>query len=134
MQVGHKTAYSKGGSTTLRNAVCICYRCNKLQGTDSWNTFLRKMRKQPKTNEKKRVLKNMTIQKLKFLAKKYNVKVKGRTEEGFWENSRIPPSKTQYVNALAKHVSENYISSSLKEIPNKVKKKKKRSSSGLSWF
>jgi len=36
MQVGHKTAWSRGGSTTLRNSVCLCYRCNKLQGTDSW--------------------------------------------------------------------------------------------------
>ena len=30
MQVGHKTAWSKGGRTTLKNLVCLCYRCNKL--------------------------------------------------------------------------------------------------------
>jgi len=42
MQVGHKTAASKGGKATLRNSVCLCYSCNKLQGTDSWATFLRK--------------------------------------------------------------------------------------------
>ena len=42
MQTGHKTAYSKGGGTTLNNSVCLCYRCNKLQGTDSWEKFLRK--------------------------------------------------------------------------------------------
>jgi len=42
MQVGHKTAYSRGGGTTLRNSVCLCYRCNKLQGTDSWERFLKK--------------------------------------------------------------------------------------------
>jgi 5-methylcytosine-specific restriction endonuclease McrA len=30
MQVGHKTAYSKGGGTSLRNFVCLCYKCNKL--------------------------------------------------------------------------------------------------------
>ncbi len=42
MQTGHKTAYSKNGKTTLKNSVCLCYRCNKLQGTDSWETFLRK--------------------------------------------------------------------------------------------
>jgi hypothetical protein len=35
MQVGHKTAWSRGGRTTLKNSVCLCYRCNKLQGTDS---------------------------------------------------------------------------------------------------
>jgi 5-methylcytosine-specific restriction endonuclease McrA len=42
MQVGHKTAWSKGGRTTLKNSVCLCYRCNKLQGTDSWATFMKK--------------------------------------------------------------------------------------------
>jgi 5-methylcytosine-specific restriction endonuclease McrA len=46
MQVGHKTAWSKGGSTTLRNSVCLCYRCNKLQGTDSWQIFMKKLGKE----------------------------------------------------------------------------------------
>jgi 5-methylcytosine-specific restriction endonuclease McrA len=45
MQTGHKTAASKGGSATLRNSVCLCYKCNKLQGTDSWATFIRKIGK-----------------------------------------------------------------------------------------
>lgn len=45
MQTGHKTAASKGGSATLRNSVCLCYKCNKLQGTDSWVTFMKKMGK-----------------------------------------------------------------------------------------
>jgi 5-methylcytosine-specific restriction endonuclease McrA len=47
MQVGHKIAYSKGGSATLKNSVCLCYKCNNLQGTDSWNVFLKKMGKKP---------------------------------------------------------------------------------------
>lgn len=42
MESGHKNAASKGGSATLRNSVCLCARCNKLQGTDSWATFMRK--------------------------------------------------------------------------------------------
>ena len=42
MQVGHKKAWSKGGKTTLRDNVCLCYRCNKLQGTDSWAVFVEK--------------------------------------------------------------------------------------------
>lgn len=45
MQTGHKTAAAKGGNATLRNSVCLCYRCNKLQGTDSWATFMKKMGK-----------------------------------------------------------------------------------------
>jgi len=31
MQVGHKNPHSKGGSATLRNSVCLCYKHNKLQ-------------------------------------------------------------------------------------------------------
>src|SRR3989344_5950902 len=45
MNSGHKNASSKGGSATLRNSVCVCARCNKLQGTDSWTTFMKKMGK-----------------------------------------------------------------------------------------
>lgn len=43
MQVGHKRAYSKGGATTLANSVCLCYGCNKMQGTDSFATFKKKL-------------------------------------------------------------------------------------------
>jgi hypothetical protein len=50
MHAGHKNAASKGGSTTLRNSVCICARCNKLQGTDSWATFMKKMGKSKTTS------------------------------------------------------------------------------------
>lgn len=45
MHAGHKNPASKGGSATLRNSVCVCARCNKLQGTDSWTTFMKKMGK-----------------------------------------------------------------------------------------
>ena len=59
MVVGHKNAWSKGGSTTLRNTLALCYTCNKLQGTDSWATFQRKQGKAPaksapKSRQKKR--------------------------------------------------------------------------------
>jgi len=47
MQVGHKMPYSKGGTTSLRNSICLCYRCNKLQGTQSWHAFMRKQGKKP---------------------------------------------------------------------------------------
>ena len=55
MMVGHKNAWSKGGSTTLRNSVALCYPCNKLQGTDDWTTFQRKQGKAPAKNAKVRV-------------------------------------------------------------------------------
>jgi len=50
METGHKNATSKGGSATLRNSVCLCSRCNKLQGTDSWATFMKKMGKSKTTS------------------------------------------------------------------------------------
>lgn len=43
MQVGHKKAYSKGGATTLPNSACLCYKCNKLQGTGSLETLKKKL-------------------------------------------------------------------------------------------
>jgi hypothetical protein len=45
MQSGHKNAASKGGSATLKNSVCLCYRCNKEQGTDSWATYMKKTKR-----------------------------------------------------------------------------------------
>ncbi len=66
MQTGHKTAASKGGSATLRNSVCLCYKCNKLQGTDSWATFIKKMGKSNThsvTSGKKRTLRKKSTKK-----------------------------------------------------------------------
>jgi hypothetical protein len=137
MQVGHKTAYSKGGSTTLKNTVCLCYACNKLQGTDSWATFQKKMGKTvevPKNNFKSE-LDALTLPQLKFLADKYNIKPKGKVEEGWLEDRRLPPGKKQYVNALSKIVNETDIELAKTTLIDKpTVKKKKRSSSSTSWF
>ena len=132
MQVGHKKAYSKGGSTTLRNSGCLCYRCNKLQGTDSWDTFLKKMGKEPEESKTKNYLKNLSLTQLKYLAKVNNISVKGRTEEDLFSTYQIAPSKTQYINALSK-LSQSKIDSDLKKMPIPEKKKKKRKSS-VSWL
>ena len=45
MEVGHKNAWAKGGSTTLRNSICVCHKHNRLQGTDSYATIMRKLGK-----------------------------------------------------------------------------------------
>jgi len=134
MQVGHKTAASKGGNATLRNCVCLCYKCNKLQGTDSWKSFLKKMGKQESGSANsgvKSLLKGLPTPKLKFLAKKHKIKVKERTEEGFFQDYTLAPSKAQYVKALAKRLSEKDIESDLKEFPQKPKKKRKKSSNSF---
>jgi hypothetical protein len=133
MQVGHKIAASKGGRATLKNSVCLCWRCNNLQGTDSWSTFLRKQGIRPESAKTKEILKGLSIQKLKFLAQKHHIKVKGKVEEDWFETYHRPPSKAQYVNALAKVVSEKDIDSELKEMP-QVKKKRKRKTSDWDLF
>lgn len=120
MQIGHKTAFSRGGSTSLKNSVVLCYKHNKLQGTDSWPAFLRKLGTAAHGPPAKSAtvtaapgsvngtpgetyeLKNLSIDELKALAKKLGVKVKGRVEEGMFEDTRLPPTKAAYVKALAK--------------------------------
>ena len=116
MQVGHKIAYVKGGSATLRNSVCLCYKCNNLQGTDSWNTFMKKLGKtsEGKSPEIKDALKRMTLSELKTLAKNHKITVKGTIEEGFLYDTRLVPTKTQYVTALSKRLSEEDIRAFLK--------------------
>ena len=131
MQVGHKTAASKGGNATLENCVCLCYKCNKLQGTDSWETFLKKLGKQGSVSSNSGVeqtLKGLTLPKLRFLAKKHKIKVKGRIEEGLFEDRELPPTKAQYVTALAKRLTEKDIESDLKEFTEIPKKKREKSS------
>ena len=49
MQSGHKLSASKKGKAKLNNSVCLCWRCNNLQGTDSWERFRSKQNKHVKT-------------------------------------------------------------------------------------
>jgi len=131
MQVGHKIAASKGGEATLENCVSLCYKCNKLQGTDSWKTFLKKLGKQGSVKSNsgvKQTLQGLTLPKLRFLAKKHKIKVKGRIEEGLFEDRELPPTKAQYVTALVKRLTEKDIESDLKEFTEKPKKKREKSS------
>lgn len=88
MEVGHKTAYSRGGSTTFKNSVCLCHRCNKLQGTDSWTKFLKKqgltIEEDPK-KKVKRYLEQLNVQELKQIATKRRVIVRGSTVDDGWD-------------------------------------------------
>jgi hypothetical protein len=128
MQVGHKTAWSRGGRTTLKNSVCLCYRCNKLQGTDSWATFLKKQGVEDPKTKMKKALQALSIKQLKYLADKHNIKVKGQVVEDFFDSYRKAPTKGQYINKLAGVVTEKEISSVPKETPRKIRRKKKKSS------
>lgn len=68
---------------------------------------------------------------LKFLAYKYNIKVKGKIVEGWLEDHKAPAGKTQYIKALSKVIAESDIELAKTSTPTKpvVKKKRKRSSS-----
>jgi 5-methylcytosine-specific restriction endonuclease McrA len=89
MQVGHKTAWSKGGGTTLKNSVCLCYRCNKLQGTDSWATFLKKQGVEDPKLKLKKSLQTLDVKQLKALAEKHHLKIKGKVFEDFTAPDRL---------------------------------------------
>lgn len=130
MQAGHKTAYAKGGPTTAKNSVCLCYGCNKLQGTDSWATFLKKQNvEDPKTVEKrsmKQALGSLTLAQLKSLAVTHHVKVLGRIEEGVFEDHRVAPTKSQYVTKFAAVVTSAELDSLSRETPVRAKPKERR--------
>ena len=133
MQVGHKTAWSRGGSTTLKTSVCLCYRCNKLQGTDSWAVFMKKQGIEDPKTKVKQSLENLTLQQLKLLAAKHHVKVTGYVEEDLFSSRRVAPTKRQYINKLSGVVTASDLRSIPKETPKPVKKKKTRKSDD-SWF
>ncbi|MBI2165433.1 MAG: HNH endonuclease [Chloroflexi bacterium] len=132
MQVGHKTAYSRGGATTMRNSVCLCYRCNKLQGTDSWATFLKKQNiEDPETVKKqsmKQALQSLSLAQLKSLAGRHHVKILGQVEEDWFESHRVAPTKSQYVTKLTGVVTSAELASLSKETPVRAKPKKRRTS------
>jgi HNH endonuclease len=106
MQVGHKIAYSKGGATTFKNSVCLCYRCNNLQGTDSWIVFLKKQNipvEDPNAEKKevKKILAAKSLADLKALAKAHGYRVSGEVVESWLESRTKAPTKIQYVNVLS---------------------------------
>lgn len=139
MQVGHKKAYSKRGSATLGNSVCLCWRCNNQQRTDSWEKFLKKQaiaHGQGESNKDlidlKKFLKKLSMNQLKYIAKKHFIKVKGSKAGWMYGDSYTPASKTKYVSAIAKEISSiDKIKSEINGMP-KPKKKKRRKSD--SWW
>jgi hypothetical protein len=137
MQVGHKTAWSKRGNTTLANSVCLCYRCNKLQGTDSWGAFLKKQGlEDPKAEEiksVKRSLEALSVSQLKLLAKKHKVELKGEIVEDWFTSWRLAPTKSKYVSRLSRIVTKKELTSVRKEAPKTVKKKRQRKSTNSLW-
>ncbi|OGJ19910.1 hypothetical protein A3K73_08130 [Candidatus Pacearchaeota archaeon RBG_13_36_9] len=132
MEVGHKKAWSRGGKTTMENSLCLCHRCNKLQGTDSWEVFMKKQGVVTSEAKMYKILENLSLSQLKSLAKKHNIKIKGKIVSSMFEEYRTSPTKKDYASQLKEFVSEEDINSLPKE--EKVKKKrKKRQSDFWGW-
>jgi hypothetical protein len=132
MQVGHRTAYSKGGTITLKNALCLCYTCNKMQRTLTWAQFQKKLGKEDPTEKTKKGLRSLNLRELKFLAAKYRVRVSGTIQEGIFSDTRIAPDKGKYIRALTKVVNDADIELAKASTPKPVVKRKRKQSS--SWW
>ena len=80
-------------------------------------------------------MKTFTVPQLKTLAKKYNIRVRGKKVEGFFTDTLKPPTKAQFVSAISKKVSIQQIKSFKKNIPTtkKPKKKPKSNKDGDDW-
>lgn len=133
MQVGHKRAWSKGGRTTLKNSKCLCYRCNKLQGRDSWAVFLSKQGIKDEKAGLKNSLESLSVGQLKSLARSHNIKIKAKIEKNIIYTKKKAPTKNQYVSKLKGVVTEEEIRSLPKEIKTIKKRKKKKSEDFFTW-
>jgi HNH endonuclease len=129
MEVGHNRAHSRGGKQTLRNSILVHPWCNKSMQNLSLKEYRRSIGATTKEDETRAALKSLKLSALRFLAKKHHVSVKGRIEEGFLSDTRIPPSKSKFVNALAKVVSVDRIQAELSDMPVPKKRRKRRESS-----
>ena len=124
---------SRGGKYTFKNSHIAHPVCNRSQGTKTFKQFKREMGLKSEDSRTKDILKTLSIPKLKLLAQKHHIKVKGSIVEDWGGSYRNSPTKIQYVNALAKVLSEKRIESELKKIP-VVKKRRKRRSSNDDWW
>ncbi|HXV46894.1 MAG TPA: HNH endonuclease [Nitrososphaera sp.] len=133
MEVGHKTAWSRGGTTTFRNSWCLCHSCNRKQGTDSKSTFQRKLGKESPSAKTKNGLNSLSMGQLRYLAKKHGVNVKGRIADDWgFDTYRKSPNKKQYINAPSRVVSSREIAAAKTAKP-VAKRRRKRSSSWSFW-
>ena len=116
--VGHNKAYSRGGKLTLKNAILLCHGCNERMSTLSLKEVREKLGL-PETPEEKtrKTLQSLSLLELRYLAKNHRIKMKGRISQGFLSETRLAPSKRQYVNALAKELAFDQINEELKHIP-----------------
>mgnify|MGYP001383990187 CR=1 FL=1 len=113
MLAGHKdVAWSKGGQTILENSACLCFRCNKFQGTDPWDVFMKKIKTKDKKIEVKAdeiILKNLSLKQLRYIVNRYKL-----AEFVFSDNSLTKPVCIQKINE--NKISNKKIKTALTEI------------------
>lgn len=130
-EIGHDLAHSKGGKLTLKNALLLHPACNRSMRTQTLKQARRSIGLEEPNNKTRNALKALKPSQLRFLARKHGVKVKGWVEEGIFSDTKHPPSKIKFVNALSKMMKEEDIATELKEMPARapVKRRKRRESS-----
>lgn len=101
--VGHKFAYSSGGSTKSHNLVMLCQVCNRNQGTMKYEKFLEKYAKLQPRKFKKTYIKYMK-EKKKADVDKIKKKVQNVKIELHKTNSE--PKKKTLNNKLLKFKKE----------------------------
>ena len=121
--IGHNTAFAKGGKLTYKNAILLHPKCNR----SMQKLNLKEARKalgMPESEEElaKRVLNTLSMNQLKKLAKENFIRLKSRVEEGFFSDKVIQPTRRQYINALAKVLSADKIKASIAAMPKPERK------------
>ncbi len=131
--LGHDKARSKGGQWTYSNTFVAHTSCNSSQGTLSLRQVHRVVGLTRPGNVVRKALKDLSVIQLRSLASKKGVKVRGSVSEGWFADERKAPSKSKYVNALAKIVSLEEVSAAKSLVAEKPKKRRKRERGLFDW-
>jgi len=108
--LGHNRARSRGGALTFKNTYVVHPACNRSQSTLTLKETHRYMGR-PETDQDKarRLLNSLSGDQLKNLAERHGIKLKGKVVDSFLWRETLPPSKRQYVNALAKVLTSRQV-------------------------
>ncbi|MDG6985899.1 MAG: HNH endonuclease [Nitrososphaerota archaeon] len=123
--IGHNTAFARGGKLNFKNAILLHPKCNR----SMQKLNLKQAREalgMPESQEEtsKRILKTLGTNQLKRLAKDNFIKLKPKVEKGWFSNDVVQPSKLQYVNALAKVLNPEQIKTKLASSPKPQKRRR----------
>ncbi|MDG6953979.1 MAG: HNH endonuclease [Nitrososphaerota archaeon] len=132
-EVGHDRAHSRGGKLTLKNALLLHPACNRSMRTLTLRQVRSSIGLTSKEDEAREALRALKLPALRWLAKKHHLSIMGRVEEGLFSDTRIPPSKTKFVNALAKVIPTGRVQAELAGMPVPKKRRRRRESGWSIW-